>query len=129
MRLGTTSSSVSSRVVMTEPTFLIEKFPLLKPQHLWPQQSQNFPSVTMSKHEDALPFASSFDLFLSLRQILQNLEISTKNKNFYQFYRPTIHQAVNTRSQQNNKNAVKHTQIVAYDICISVIVMQCFWRK
>ena len=60
-------SLVSSWVVIMQLTFLIEKLPLLKPQYVWLQQPQNFPSVTMSKHEDVLPFASSFNPFLCLR--------------------------------------------------------------
>ena len=67
--------------------------PFLRPQYLWQQQSQNRPSERMSKHKLFLPFLFSFDLFSCLRQILRDLKIS-KNKNFVQFYRPTIHQAV-----------------------------------
>ena len=47
--------------------FLIEKMPLLRPQYLWLQQSQNLPSVAISKHKLFLPFAFSFDLFSSLK--------------------------------------------------------------
>ena len=55
------------QVVITQPTFLIEKMPLLRPQYLWLEQSNNLPSVAMSKHEIFLPFSFLFNLFLCLR--------------------------------------------------------------
>ena len=67
MRQITTSSSVSSQVIITQPTFLIKKMALLRRPYLWLQQSQNLSSVTMSKHKLFLPFAFSFDLFSRAR--------------------------------------------------------------
>ena len=66
VRQSTSSSSVSSQLVTTQLIFTFENMPLLRPQYLRLQQSQNLPSVTMSKYEIFPPFTFSFDLFLSL---------------------------------------------------------------
>ena len=42
------------------------------------------------------------------------------------YYSPSC---TTTQSLQNNGYGVKHTQIAAYDISISVIVMQSFWQN
>ena len=124
MRQNPTFFSVSSRVVMTQQTFLIEKMPLSRPQYLLLLQK-------LTKLLEKL-FCHLHFLLTCLCVLGKFFKTSKfqKNKKFCPisptYYSPSC---TTIRSPQNVGNAVKHTQVVAYDTSISVIVMQCFWRK